>query len=446
MNRRDFICSTAALLSAPTALAPPSTPTVRAAFDYLYGPWEFTRAVTRGVRPMQAGGPLRYNQVNHRRTLSDHTSRNVTAPNNDTLYSAAYLELSGGPLDLVTPSDTTRYFNIAFMDLFTDNFFHIGTRATGGRGGRWWIVGPGWRGRVPNEATLVRSPSNDVWMLARTLVDGPEDLPAANVLQDGMRLSAPAGRGPVLPISVTPSDPLTAENLLAVVNAMLERSRPLQGQARRARQFARLGVRPGVDSAFAVLSPDLQAAWAGEVSAAPERLRARFTAGQIVVNGWATPATELGDFGVNDTLRAAVALGGIAALNRNEAMYFSSFSDSEGRPLDGTHAYRMRVPANVPVDAFWSMTMYQAEPDGRFFFAENPIRRYSIGDRTRGLIRNSDGSLDIHLQSRPPEDPRALANWLPSPVNGPWRASFRAYLPKPAMKAGQWTPPPLFRL
>jgi hypothetical protein len=242
---------------------------------------------------------------------------------------------------------------------------------------------------------------------------------------------------------MTPTVSSDPANLLAVANEMLARSAPPTGHTRRADRFSAYGINPQNAPAFHTLPPDIQAAWRETSASARTRLTPAFRDGGGVVNGWAVPPRELGEFGENDRLRAAVALGGIAALGRAEAMYFSSVSDSEGRELDGAGAYTLRVPARIPVEAFWSLTMYQAEADGRFFFVDNPIRRYSIGDRTRGLVRNSDGTIDLLLQRERPTDER-IANWLPLPA-GPCRASFRAYLPSVEMQTGGWTPPPLVR-
>ena len=104
--------------------------------------------------------------------------------------------------------------------------------------------------------------------------------------------------------------------------------------------------------------------------------------------------------------------------------------------MDGQRRYRLRVPASgIPTQAFWSLSMYQIEPDGRMFFTDNPIKRYTVGDRTPGLVKGSDGSLDISLQRDEPSDPQQKANWLPTPA-GPFRLMLRAYLPCAALAAG----------
>ena len=125
-------------------------------------------------------------------------------------------------------------------------------------------------------------------------------------------------------------------------------------------------------------------------------------------------------------------------------MYFHASFAADGQRLTGDHKYVWKLPAaGVPADAFWSLTMYQGEPDGRFFLVENPIRRYAIGDRTPGLIKGADGSLEVLIQRTKPDGPLA-ANWLPAPA-GPMRLALRAYLPKPELRSRRWKVPPLIQ-
>jgi hypothetical protein len=152
------------------------------------------------------------------------------------------------------------------------------------------------------------------------------------------------------------------------------------------------------------------------------------------IGGWSFPPRVEGDWSGNMLLRASVALRGIAALDTLEALYLSTFADADGAALDGRARYLVRIPAGgLPVWGFWSMTLYEETPDGRFFLTDNPIRRYSIGDRTAGLRSNPDGSFDVLVQADAPAD---AANWLPAP-RGPFRLTLRAYLPKPELVAGE---------
>ena len=445
-SRRGFLGSAALTFALPALAAGDAKAAIAPAFDYVYPLFEFSRAMQRIGLNATPDLPLdqRLNRIYHRRVLADATARQVTAPNNDTIYSSAFFDLSGGPLRLRVPDIPDRYFSVTLMNAFTDNFRTIGTRATGGKGGDFWLVGPDWSGPVPADATLIQSDTNDVWMLIRILVAGAADLPAVQALQDRFAIITPPGRGPVRPPQVRAVDGTDPAQVLDAAAEMLSRSSDKVGEAKRWRTFAAAGVRPGGAGTFAALPPDLQAAWKTETPAAIARLRAAFTGAVRQVNGWAASTGEVGTFGNNDELRAAVALSGLAALPSDEAMYFSSVHDDRGEPLDPARRYRIRIPAGgIPVDGFWSLTMYAAEPDGRYFYAQNPIRRYSVSERTPGLKRRADGAIDVILSRDPVGD--ADGNWLPMP-DGPMRVSLRAYVPRAEIRAGRWAPPSIERL
>ena len=116
-----------------------------------------------------------------------------------------------------------------------------------------------------------------------------------------------------------------------------------------------------------------------------------------------------------------MALVGLAALPPAEAMYMQPVGDSgPDAHWRGRLSAAASPPASCrPVNAFWSLTMYEATPDGQFFLVENPIERYSIGDRTPGLKKNADGSLDIWIARADPAATKS-ANWLPAPAKGPF--------------------------
>lgn len=438
-RRRTLLGAGALALTAAPAAAQAPDAALERAFFYAFPLYEFARIAQE--RSMAVDGrPGLLNSIAHRAALADHTSRQVTAPNNDTVYSSAFLELSSGPVEVVSPTDTQRYFSIAMMDAFTDNFAYIGTRATKGQGGRFLVAGPTWRGRAPRGVKLFRSSTNDVWLLARVLVDGPQDLAAAQVLQRQIevRPASPDVRG--RPWTVRARSVEDPENFLAVVNEVLARSPGGRGHTARARAFATLGVGPGVTP-----TPAQLAAWRAFIPRGLETLRNRFQFRDNVIDGWSYQEKGVGDFGTDDRLRATTALGGLAALGEEEAMYFHATMGPDGQRLSGAHRYRWTVPpGGVPADAFWSLTMYQAEPDGRYFFTQNPINRFAIGDRTPGLVKNADGSFDILIQRDRPDGPMA-ANWLPAPA-GPLRLALRAYLPKPELRARRWRVPPLVQV
>jgi hypothetical protein len=437
-------CATSAVPapSAVTAVEPASAAVtaemIDEAFLYGYGIYEFARFATSGSTSVGR----KVNVIGHRRVLSDHTHRNVTAPNMDTLYSSAILELSGGPVEVITPEAPDRYHSIAFMDMFTDNFEILGTRNGGGHEARYWVVGPGWQGEAPEGVSLIRSLTNDVWMLGRTLVRGSHDLEAALSVQSQIRVEKVAGRGEDRPFGFTAPPVADPETFLMTVNAMLGRTDLSDGQGARAAAFAAVGIRPGDMEAWAKLDPEVRAIWTERFAGNLQQLRENAEAMMVTRNGWRAAPPGVGDFGDNDRLRASVALWGLAALSSDEATYFRTSKDEGGATLDGSKAYRFTIPAEgVPVDAFWSLTMYAEQPDGRFFLVDNPIGRYSVSDRVPGVTPGPDGSYTFYLQNKAPAG-AAAANWLPTP-DGPFMVSFRAYLPRPELFETEWTPPPL---
>ncbi|MGL4541042.1 MAG: DUF1214 domain-containing protein, partial [Polymorphobacter sp.] len=133
-------------------------------------------------------------------------------------------------------------------------------------------------------------------------------------------------------------------------------------------------------------------------------------------------------------------LGGLAALPRQEAVYFRAGVDRDGAALNGkATGYYLRLPANMPIGAFWSLTAYQQEKDGRLFFYNTPTKRYAITDRTKYLHVDRNGSVELFIQTGKPYGERAV-NWLPVPP-GPFVLVFRAYLPRGSLLDGSFALP-----
>ncbi|HTV89139.1 MAG TPA: DUF1254 domain-containing protein [Stellaceae bacterium] len=377
------------------------------------------------------------NTFRHRRQPADANSRAVTTPNADTLYSSAFLDLSPGPLLLQVPATADRYYSLAFMDFYTNNFAYVGTRTTGNGAGRYLIVGPGWRGAAPRDTAVIHAPTNAVWLLGRFLVDGPQGLAAAHRAQDGLRL-APLDRTQAAPSScrgpaVEAADPW---NYFAVVDYALTENPPPARDAGMLARIAAIGVGPGHQFDAARRDARAQQAILAGIAQAKAQIATAPMRGKIV-NGWAYPPPGVGDAGADYLLRAAVALKGLAALTASEAIYLSYV----GRPLVGEHRYRLHFAAGEepPTRAFWSLSAYEIMPDKRRFFAANPMARYSIGDKTPGVKRNADGSLDILIEHESPGVAQE-SNWLPAP-NGPFAISLRAYWPEAPLLADAYAPP-----
>ena len=413
----------------------------RDAFHFVYPALETMRTLENIERLAKANGRTVVNRISHRSTLAGPRDRVVTAPNNDTLYSTAWLDVSAGPVMLTVPPLPGRYHSVALLDLFTDNQAVLGTRANGSGGGRYWLAGPRWRGRPPPGATLVRLPVDEAWVIVRVLVDGPTDLKAAIAAQQGFTLAASVPTTARLPRAAMPAAG-DAAAFLDRANELLARGPLPPVITRRARQIAGAGILPGTTGAFAALSPAMQDAWQQGYKTYERDMREGLAQVGVTRQAWVYPAPGLGRFGTDWLYRSRIALAGLGALPIEEATYLTAVVDAAGAPLDGRSSYRLRVPADIPVDGFWSITMYQREDDGRTFLVANPIERYSIGNRTPGLVRNGDGRVDIVMSASAPV--AGTANWLPAPA-GPFRVSFRAYLPRAPFIQGRFMLPPIER-
>lgn len=428
----------AALVTPAVAPGPVDIAQLRAAYAFALPVYEMMRTRHLQVAKAEAAGVPGVNHLYARTVLPDAVTRDVTTPNNDTLYSSAWLDLAGGPVILDAPAIPGRYHSAALMSLFTDNVAIIGTR-TGGKGGRYLVTGPGWNGTAPRGTTVLRSPTNDAWLLVRVLVGGPDDLAAATGLIRSFTLEVPAGNAAPVPVKAVPASVPDAATLIAVVDEALARSPLLAARARP--EFATLGITAtGIDPAS--VPPATLALWTKSLPVLRAEIKGGLQAAGTVVDGWSYPGPGIGEYGDgNDANRARVALGGLGALPRSEAIYLTAIADKTGAPLTGTKAYTVHLPAHLPVRAFWSLTIYQQDAGGRLFFVDTPSKRFTVGDRTPDLRAERDGGYDIFVQANAPSGERVV-NWLPSP-KGPFRLIFRAYLPKPEFLDGSFKLPPV---
>ncbi|HVB45138.1 MAG TPA: DUF1254 domain-containing protein [Streptosporangiaceae bacterium] len=389
----------------------------------------------------------------HASRLMDATYRDGGCPNNDTLYSVAWLDLTDEPVILSHPNMADRYFTFELIGFSSDNFDYVGQRTTGTNAGHFAITGPSWKGKLPPGVKKVKpSPTPWVLVLGRTLVDGAADLPEVRALQAQYKLTplskwgkprakVPQRRSVYAPVEPA-ADPLGPWKSL---NAMLAENPPPAHHAVLLRQFADLGIGPGLD---VDAQPEVvKRALIRAAAVGMPLLRQQFLSGRWarMVNGWRYPPMEEGRFGDDFLKRAAdQSLAGITANDPAEAVYLMTFTDSDGRPLSPRGRYELRFTADAlpPVDAFWSLTAYTAADMN---LIPNAAGRYSVGDRTPGLVRQPNGSLTISLQPLSPGT-RREPNWLPTSAQDQWFAILRLYRPRPSVVEAQWKCPPLVKV
>lgn len=396
----------------------------------------------------------RLNHVWHNRDLAGPEARRVVRPNNDNLYSRAWLDLRDGPVVLtVPPIPAGRYWSLQFADVYTHNFALVGQRTHGNAGGRFLVAPAGWSGPNPSNVTAVlRCESTFAISIFRFGVDARSDIPAVNALQDRLELH-PLGRAsshakvprtnPEAEYPRYNAAEARAEHFIRYVNFLLGHVSIHPSEIDLLARFFVLGIGPGRMFDPATLDPSRRAALRRGIDRALQILQTSDSVRRQPRGAWG-----VGDcFGDRARMqnrylvRASAALFGLFGLDREEAVYFGTTKDADGLLLDGArHAYTLHFPADqVPrVQAFWSLTMY--DRDG--FMVPNPGNRYSIGDRTDGLRYGPDRSLTVYLQPDSPGPEREL-NWLPTPA-GPFNLVLRNYLPNPGTEQS-YIPPAVTR-
>jgi hypothetical protein len=403
------------------------------------------RLTREALTPATRLAPL--NAYFHYRALATPTVSPFPAPNNDTLYSTAWLDLRKEPAILSMPDTGGRYYTAHIMDFTTETIANVGQRLDGTAAGRFAVVGPGWQGTLPSDIRrVIRSETAFAYVLLRVLVDGPGDVPAVNALQDRFTVASLSravagqtgiGEGePIPPYAAT-----NARERLAMLDRVLRMSPVPARDAALVASFAPLGVGP--DAASLKITADDATLDRAEREARALIASVGPRTGSFV-NGWRMPAAAIGAYGVDYLQRASVWDGGPLANVLEESFYPAALLDSRNRPLDGAQGrYTLRFEAGrlPPVNAFWSITMYTLDDKN---LVANPIDRYSIGNRTQGLNVGADGSLTVAVQAERPTDPALAANWLPAPLR-PFYLVLRLYGPKPEALSGAWTPPALVR-
>ncbi len=430
-----------------------------AADAYVYGfPLVFDLQAVDGFtrQGMASLAPAPFNSFSHASKLAGPQDRFVSI-NNDTIYSIAQVDVSGGPVLLRVPDTAGRYYVLQFVDAWTNNFAYVGRRATGTAAGCFLLVPPGWKPDAPDGARVIEFPTNVATIVGRWACDGLADLDAVHALQGELSLE-PYG---------TPAPPagLPAPAAVPAELAFFEQMRtwmqafPPSGPDRAYQQrFAPLGLL-GPATSYTDCPPGLAEALTAGADAAKRQMEAALTAGGLapVVNGWTLtfhmfdynldhlgpgtiddPAWKIANRDTSYLARALAARAGLWGNHGYEAAYPMTYTDAGGDQLDGRNRYTITFDQDPPVDAFWSITMYDL-PD--FYLVANPINRYSIGDRTPGLRRDGDGSLTIVIQHEQPAD---TSNWLPAPA-APFRPIMRLYQPRAAVLDRSYKFPPIIK-
>ena len=393
-----------------------------------------------------------WNEIHNTARVYTPEDKAIQTPNSDTPYSSIGADLRAEPLVLtVPPIEQDRYFSLQFIDLYTYNMAYVGSRTTGNGGGKYLLAGPNWKGDKPEGINeVIRSDTDLALVLYRTQLLGPSDIDQVKKIQAGYQvqpLSAYLNQPPPAPapaIDFVP--PLTADQqktspqFFEILNFVMQFAPMLPSEKDLRARFETIGIGPERNFAADKLTPEMRSAIEGGMADAWNEFNTfkkdKVDTDQVSSADFFGTAADLKG---NYLYRMAGAVLGIYGNTAAEAIYPGAFNDSAGAPLTGAsnYTYRFAKDQLPPVNAFWSLTMYELPQS---LLVANPIQRYLINSpMLPSLVPDTDGGYTFYIQNESPGIDKE-SNWLPAP-KGPFVLVLRLYWPKPDALNGVWKAP-----
>jgi hypothetical protein len=399
-----------------------------------------------------------FNKILNEPRVFTYKDTAVISANSDTPYSVVWLDLRAEPMVLSVPAvPKGRYFSVMLADGSTYNYGYIGSRATGNDAGNFMVVGPDWKGETPAGIKKVFKSGTQFSMAAyRTQLFNPADMPKVIKIQEGYKaqpLSAFIHK-PAPPAAPHIDFPKIDKDMIKTgfsdyLDFALQFAPATPDEAAIRARLARIGIGPGKTFNFKDLDAEHKAEVLLGMKDGEDKIATAIAGMGKNINGWQVGGLSGGDraaFNGDWLRRAAVAKAGIYANDPAEAMYPMAANDGTGQSLDASkHNYTLTFPAGQlpPVNAFWSVTMYDGKSQ---LLIENLINRYLINSpMLPAMKKNADRSVTIYIQNKTPGKDKE-ANWLPAP-DATFYVLMRLYWPKtdpPSILppgSGTWNPP-----
>lgn len=465
-----YLVATLALTSNPISSNAQGTVSPQEALEiatdaYVYGYSLITTEVTRvQMSNVDKLGGLRgpMNQFINVPRYPPADYRGVSAPNADTLYSLAWLDLAE-PLVFSHPDMGGRYHLFPMVDLWMTIYASPGSRTGADKAAAYLLTGPGWRGEVPQGMTHIPAATRYAVLLGRTYADGTEeDYKAVNALQAEYKITPLSAWGKSFTYTAPPVDSnpgfsmtdkpqqvilaLGTDGYFNMMTRLMCKDAPAPAaDAAMLARMARIGIEPCKPFESSKLGPEAQAALKDLPQTALQKIvESRSKSMGQVVNGWVI-TKGLGVYGTDYMKRAVVGAFGWPANLQADAVYPYTEVDSAGQKLTGANNYTLTFGEGQtpPVNGFWSITMY--EIDQGWWFVPNRLNKFTVSPRN-DLKANADGSITLYFQNESP-GPDKEANWLPAP-KGDFIPMLRMYWPRdasPSILNGSWTPPSVTR-
>lgn len=393
------------------------------------------------------------------RKFLDVDNKCCAAPNQDTLYTIAWLDVEKEPYVFTLPDMGDRYYIMPLLDGYSEVIEVVSSLISEKGPKQYVITGPGWEGKIPQGFTQIASPTAMIWLLGRVYCTGTvEDYAAVVELQDKIQLLPLSAYGkPYTPPTgkIDPSfdmktsvrkqvNALDINTYFDYLARLMKTNPPTPEDAEIVKSMATIGLVPGQDFDKEQLG-FLDSAILKTVPKMAQLEMVLYLKKQKKTNGWLYFTKGVGNFGTDYLLRGMGNLLGPGWNRPGDAVYPLSTEDGDGHKYNGEkhnyviHFEKGKLP---PVDGFWSLTMY----DKALFLVPNPSKRYNLSQKDT-FIYNPDGSVDFYLQAESPGKEKE-ANWLPAP-KGKFTLILRVYGPSktpPSILDGSWEPPPVKRV
>ena len=406
-----------------------------------------------------------FNEVSCVARLFTPQDRAIVTPNADTPYCMFWVDLSAEPMVLSLPEiEPDRYYSFQLVDLYTHNIAYLGTLTTGNGAAKYLLAGQGWQGDIPQGVTdVIRSETDLVFIVVRTQLFGPDDLPNVARIQDSYKLQSlssylgkeepAAADHPTFPEWVEGAQ--FDERFFTYFDFMIrELKQPGEGEASLWDRLGSIGIGTKAPFELAALSPEVREALKSGVEDGFSEFEA------FIAEHSSDPLASAKLFGTReflkesaktnyqldspDMLRSVAAHMGLYGNSVDEAIYPTYLVDSDRQPLDASsnnYTLTFKKGSYPPVRSFWSLTMYDGQTQ---LFIENSLDRYLLNSTMLDQFKiESDGSLVLYISKDSP-GAELEANWLPAP-DGPFYVVLRLYGPEQEAKDGSWLAPQIER-
>ena len=387
-----------------------------------------------------------FNQIKSIAEVAGPKDTSIQTINADTPYSYLWMDLREDAMILTIPKmESTRYYSVQLIDLYTQNDDYIGVRKDGSEGGKFLIVGPNWKGTEPKGITrVIKMDTEFAYAIYRTQLFNEKDIDNVKKIQNDYKVqtldeylgkkSKVAKAIKWLPISR--EDEQKPEKFFNYLNQMFQFMPVYTDEKDLRKNFEKIGIIDGKKFNYSKMTKEEK-----------EAINQGFTEGMEQIKAQMKIHLDVKEiFGTHEYLknnylyRAVAAFGGIYGNSKEEAVYIPYITNDKGEFYDTSkNKYTMHFSKDSlpPVKAFWSITMY----DGKtLFMIENPLNRNLINSAMLpNLKKDKDGGITIYIQKDSPGKDKE-SNWLPAP-NGPFAMMLRTYLPEEPMLNNKWKEP-----